>query len=212
MGGVVCTQASTPLPEDTVVEVVPGRDFVSRGGRKLDAALDSLDVQVRGRVVVDIGSSTGGFTDCVLQRGAQKVVAVDVGLDQLDGRLREDPRVEVREGINARDLEAGDFRDPPELVVVDASFISLSKLASALARILPTGGELVALVKPQFEVGPAVARKHRGVVRNRADRERGIVSARRSLEEAGFRIRGECDSAVRGKSGNVERFLHAIRV
>lgn len=204
-------KSSTEVPGDCDLVILPGRDFVSRGGRKLDAALDSLGVQVAGKLVLDVGASTGGFTDCVLQRGARRVIALDVGTDQLDPSLRADPRVERREGSNARELTEGDFAEPPDLVVVDASFISLEKLAPALARVIPRGRELVVLVKPQFEVGPRTARKRRGVIKERGERQRAIDSARRALEAAGFAIHAGCDSTLRGRSGNVEHFLYATR-
>ncbi len=199
------------LDDDTPLAVTEARTFVSRGGDKLDAALDALSVDVAGAVVVDIGASTGGFTDCVLQRGARKVYAIDVGHDQLDSRLRSDPRVVSREGTNARDLSAADFADPVELVVVDASFIALDKLLPAVARIAPPGARLVALVKPQFEVGRDAARKTRGVVRDPELRARAILAARSAVERAGFTLRGEVDSVLPGPAGNVEHFLFAVR-
>jgi 23S rRNA (cytidine1920-2'-O)/16S rRNA (cytidine1409-2'-O)-methyltransferase len=136
---------------------------------------------------------------------------VDVGHGQLDRRLRDDTRVVVREKTNARYLTAERFAEAIDVVLVDASFISLEKLASALAAILPVGGRLIALVKPQFEVGRAVARKTRGVVRDGTVREQAIAMARDALTRAGFQVEGECDSAVHGPKGNVERFVLAVR-
>lgn len=202
----------TLVGSDENLQVRPGRDFVSRGGRKLDAALADLDVDVRDKVVADVGASTGGFTDCVLQRGARKVYAIDVGHDQLDPRLRKDPRVVSWEGTNARDLTASLFTEPLDVVVVDASFISLAKLAPGLSRILPKGGALIALVKPQFEVGRAVAKRSRGVIRDPEERARSIAEARSALEHEGFEIRGACDSVLPGPRGNVEHFVYAVRV
>lgn len=210
--GTQVDKPGTLVDSDATVEIRPGRDFVSRGGQKLDAALDELGVDVCDKVVADIGASTGGFTDCVLQRGARKVYAIDVGHDQLDARLLKDPRVVSWEGTNARDLTADRFTEPVDVVVVDASFISLSKLTPALSRILPKKGELVALVKPQFEVGRVAAKKSRGVVRDPDQRARSIADARSALERAGFRIVGACDSAVAGPKGNVEHFVYAVRV
>lgn len=211
VAGALCRQAAALVEPDAELVLLPGKEFASRGGKKLDAALDALGIQINDKIVADVGASTGGFTDCVLQRGARRVIAVDVGRDQLDPRLRQDPRVVSRDGVNARDLAAADFGEPLDLAVVDASFISLEKLAPALARVLPQGAELVALVKPQFEVGPALARKSRGVIRDRRNRDQAIQTARRAIESAGFEIRGACDSTVRGRGGNLEHFLYAIR-
>lgn len=207
--GVPISKPSTLVAAGALLEVAPGQDFVSRGGRKLDGALDELRVELQGLVVVDVGASTGGFTDSALRRGARRVYAVDVGHGQLDARLSGDPRVIVRDGTNARDLSATDFDEPIDVVLVDASFISLDKLAGAFVRVLRPGGTLVALVKPEFEVGRTVARRTRGVVRDAKLRERAIASARAALVSTGFAIVGECDSPVAGKKGNVERFVWA---
>ena len=189
--------------------------FVSRGGDKLLAALAEFaraGLDVAACIAVDIGASTGGFTDCLLSRGAAKVYAVDVGYGQLDAKLRNDPRVVVRERTNARDLQAGDFDEPIDLVVVDASFIGLGKLLPAIARILRAEGALVALVKPQFEAGKEAASRGRGVIRDAAVRERAIDDARRAVTAAGFHIHAEADSALPGPKGNVERFFYARRL
>jgi 23S rRNA (cytidine1920-2'-O)/16S rRNA (cytidine1409-2'-O)-methyltransferase len=199
------------LDASSVLEVDAPLAFVSRGGEKLDGALKAFAVELSGAVVVDIGASTGGFTDVTLKRGASKVYAVDVGHDQLHPSLRSDPRVVVREGTNARSLDARDFDEPIDVVVVDASFIGLGKLLDAVARILPEGGTLVALVKPQFEVGPDSARRSRGVVRDQEERERAIDTVRVALREKGFTILAESDSALPGPRGNIERFVHARR-
>lgn len=199
------------LAEDAELSVIPRRRFVSRGGDKLDGAIEKLGVSVAGRVCLDVGASTGGFTDCLIQRGAVKVFAVDVGYGQLADKIRKDPRVDSRERVNARDLRPEDFSPPPDLVVVDASFIGIGKLIDAIARVLAPGGELVALVKPQFEAGREAASKGRGVIRDEAVRLAAIAEARASIEAAGFTVLGEADSAVHGPKGNVERFVHARR-
>jgi 23S rRNA (cytidine1920-2'-O)/16S rRNA (cytidine1409-2'-O)-methyltransferase len=189
--------------------------FVSRGGEKLAGALDHFAGQgldVAGLVAVDIGASTGGFTDCLLSRGARKVYAVDVGYGLLAERLRSDPRVVVRERTNARLLGPGDFKEPVDLVVVDASFIGIGKLTPAIARLLRPGGALVALVKPQFEAGRRAASLGRGVIRDPAVRAEAIGSARGAVQKAGFAVRAEVDSQVRGPKGNLEHFLYAIRM
>jgi 23S rRNA (cytidine1920-2'-O)/16S rRNA (cytidine1409-2'-O)-methyltransferase len=189
--------------------------FVSRGGDKLDhaiAAFAELGLHVEGRVCLDIGASTGGFTDCLLQRGAARVIAVDVGYGQLAQKLRDDPRVDVRERTNARDLGPTDLPILPDLVVVDASFIGIGKLLPAIARILPAGGALVALVKPQFEAGREAASRGRGVIRDASVRLAAIEGARASILAAGFAVVGDVDSAVPGPKGNVERFVYARRL
>jgi 23S rRNA (cytidine1920-2'-O)/16S rRNA (cytidine1409-2'-O)-methyltransferase len=188
--------------------------FVSRGGDKLDAALTAftpLGLNVKGKVCLDVGASTGGFTDCLLQRGAARVVAVDVGYGQLAQKLRDDPRVDVRERVNARELAPGDFSPPPALVVVDASFIGIGKLMDAIAAVLPAGGELVALVKPQFEAQREAVSKGRGVIRDPAIRGAAIADARAAIRAAGFTLLGDVDSAVPGPKGNVEHFVYARR-
>lgn len=203
------------LPEDAELHVASGPRFVSRGGDKLEHALAAFaahGLDVAGKTCVDVGASTGGFTDCLLQRGAARVYAVDVGYGQLAAKLRADPRVEVRDRVNARELRPEHFDRPIDLVVVDASFISLAKLIDAIAGVLRPGGDLVALVKPQFEAGREAAARGRGVIRDEATRLEAIGGARRAVEAAGFSILGEVDSAVRGPKGNVEHFLHARRI
>ena len=202
------------LAEDAPLEVASGPRFVSRGGEKLDHALSAFaagGLDVSGRRCLDIGASTGGFTDCLLQRGAARVIAVDVGYGQLAAKLRADPRVDVRERVNARDLSAPDLGGPVDLVVVDASFIGIAKLTGAIARVLRPEGDLVALVKPQFEAGREAAARGRGVIRDETARLAAIADARRAIEEAGFTVLEEIDSALRGPKGNLERFIHARR-
>jgi 23S rRNA (cytidine1920-2'-O)/16S rRNA (cytidine1409-2'-O)-methyltransferase len=198
--------------EVTVATVV--RRFVSRGGDKLDHALAAFGHQgldVRGATAVDVGASTGGFTDCLLSRGVAKVYAVDVGYGQMAERLRADPRVVVRERTNARTLAPADFSEVIDLVVVDASFIGVGKLIPAIARVLRPEGALVALVKPQFEAGRAAASRGRGVIRDAAVRDEAIAHARDAIVAAGFEVMSEVDSAVPGPKGNVERFVFARR-
>jgi 23S rRNA (cytidine1920-2'-O)/16S rRNA (cytidine1409-2'-O)-methyltransferase len=207
-------KAGTLLDADAELSVARSSRFVSRGGEKLDHALTAFapaGLTVAGCTAVDIGASTGGFSDCLLSRGAAKVYAVDVGYGQLAASLRADPRVVVRERTNARDLTRADFAEPVDLIVVDASFIGLGKLVPAVARILRADGALVALVKPQFEAGKEAASRGRGVIRDAAVRERAIAEARGAVIEAGFVVQSETDSALRGPKGNVERFLYAVR-
>ncbi len=185
--------------------------YVSRGGDKLAGGLDDLRVDPAGLRCLDLGASTGGFTDCLLQRGAVFVAAVDVGYGQLAQKLRDDPRVLVRERTNGRTLEPEALGGAVDLTVVDASFIGLGKLLEAIARCTKPGGALVALVKPQFEVGREIASKTRGVVRDEAVRTAAIDGVVSELEEHGFTLQGRADSRVLGPKGNREAFLHAIR-
>jgi len=164
---------------------------------------------VTGLVAIDVGASTGGFTDCLLQHGAARVVAVDVGQGQLAQKLRDDARVIVMDRTNARHLEPAQFAEPIDLIVIDASFISLDKLMTALGRLLRPGGQLLAMVKPQFEAGRDEARRHRGVIKDPAVREAAIARARAAIVAEGLRITAECDSSVAGPKGNVERFVLA---
>jgi 23S rRNA (cytidine1920-2'-O)/16S rRNA (cytidine1409-2'-O)-methyltransferase len=200
------------VPEDTVVEVrAPDHPFVSRGGVKLAGALDAFAVDVNGLRCLDLGASTGGFTDCLLQRGAARVVAVDVGYGLLAHKVRIDPRVVVLERTNARTLHPDAIGGPSDLTVVDASFIGLAKLLPAIAACTRTGGQVVALVKPQFEVGRAHAARARGVVREGLARTQAIDAAVNATRQAGFDILGQSDSSLPGPKGNVEAFVHARR-
>lgn len=202
----------TLVSPDEPLRITPRRRFVSRGGDKLLGALEAfgpLGLSPEGLHCLDVGASTGGFTDCLLQRGATSVVAVDVGYGQLADKLRADPRVDVRERTHAKDLRRDDFAHPVDLAVVDASFIGIDRLVGPIAGVLRPGGALVALVKPQFEAGREAARKGRGVIRDEATRLAAIDKGRRAIEAAGFHVIGEVDSAVRGPKGNLERFVYA---
>ena len=205
-------KAGAMLAEDAAI-AVRGEDhaFVSRGGVKLEGALDTFGVDPRGKRCIDLGASTGGFTDCLLQRGAASVAAVDVGYGQLAHKLRVDPRVLVLERTNARTLEPEQVGGLADLVVIDASFIGLGKLLPAVVRCLAPGGELVALVKPQFEVGREEASRTKGVVRDPAIRGRAIAGATKDVADAGLQILGTCDSTLEGPKGNLEAFVHAKR-
>ncbi|MFO0678228.1 MAG: TlyA family RNA methyltransferase [Polyangiaceae bacterium] len=213
VGGVRVDKPGTLVAEDADVDV-KGADhpYVSRGGVKLEGALVSFGVDPAGLRCLDLGASTGGFTDCLLRRGAIVVVAVDVGYGQLAHKLRVDPRVVVMERTNAKTLDPASFGGPVDLTVVDASFIGLGKLADAMARNTRVGGEVVALVKPQFEVGREEATRSKGVVKDAAVRSRAIGDAVSAVEAAGFAILGECDCVLPGPKGNVEAFVHARRI
>jgi 23S rRNA (cytidine1920-2'-O)/16S rRNA (cytidine1409-2'-O)-methyltransferase len=204
-------KAGTQCPTDVEIAVRVGPTYVSRGGDKLAGALEDLDLSPEGAVCVDVGASTGGFTDCLLQRGAKKVYAVDVGQGQLADKLRRDPRVVSRDRVNARHLVASDFEEPIDWVVVDASFIGIDKLIGAVAQITRAGGQLVALIKPQFEAGREQVRRGKGVIRDQAVRRMTIEHAVRAVCAAGFELLSQCDCRVRGPKGNVEHFLSARR-
>ena len=213
VAGARVDKAGALVPEDAAVDVrAPDHPYVSRGGVKLAGALDACAVDVRGLRCLDLGASTGGFTDCLLQRGAARVVAVDVGYGLLAHKLRVDPRVVVLERTNARALAPDAIGGPAELTVVDASFIGLGKLLPAIAACTCAGGQLVALIKPQFEVGREQASRSKGVVREGAVRDQAIETAVQAVQDAGFAILGRHDSVLPGPSGNVEAFVHARRV
>ncbi|GAA3822860.1 TlyA family RNA methyltransferase [Cellulomonas soli] len=202
-----------PLDALAVAEDVDDPGYASRAGHKLAGALDELGArgpQVRGRVCLDAGASTGGFTDVLLRRGAQHVVAVDVGHDQLVPRLREDPRVEVRDGVNVRALRAGDVEPRPGLVVADLSFISLTLVLPALAQVASASSDLLVMVKPQFEVGRDRLGAT-GVVRDAGLRAGAVTAVARCAVEHGLRVRDVVRSPLPGPSGNVEYFLWLSR-
>ncbi|MCE2863549.1 MAG: hypothetical protein RIR76_1933 [Verrucomicrobiota bacterium] len=198
------------FPADTPLEIEQPPRFVSRGGEKMAAALDAFAIDARGAQVLDVGASTGGFTDCVLQAGAVNVVCVDVGRAQLHAKLRSDPRVTNLEKINARHLSAADLpRSGFDLVVMDLSFISLTSVLPAVWPLLKAGGRLVALVKPQFEAGKEEADRGRGVIRDRAVQEAALAKVRdhAATRLAGCRVVGATDSPIEGADGNREFLL-----
>ena len=205
-------KAGSLVAEDAAVAVrAPDHPYVSRGGVKLAAALDTLALDVHGLRCLDLGASTGGFTDCLLQRGAARVVAVDVGYGQIAHKLRIDPRVITMERTNARSLTADAIGGAADLTVVDASFIGLGKLMPAIARCTRGGGDLLALVKPQFEVGRKEAARGKGVVRDESVRMRAVAAAVEAIEGTGFAVLGQCGSVLPGPKGNREVFVQARR-
>ena len=190
-------------------EDAAGGKYVSRGALKLEKALDVFPIDPRGKTCADLGASTGGFTDLLLQRGAAKVYAVDVGYGQLHPRLRGDPRVVVRERENARLLTAASLGDRVQLVVGDLSFISLRLILPAVKAVLLPGGDAILLVKPQFEVGKGEVGKG-GVVRDDAKRRSALEAVKAAAEELGFAVVGEAESPIEGPAGNRE-WLLALR-
>lgn len=203
----VVDKAGTRVPIDAEIKLV-GEEipFVSRGGLKLEQALDTFRVEVAGLTCMDVGASTGGFTDCLLQRGAKRVYAVDVGYGQLAWKLRNDERVTVLERTNIRHLEPVSVPDLIELAVIDCSFIGLDKVLPATSRFLGDGASVVALVKPQFEAGRAGVGKG-GVVRDPRVRNRTIAAVRAVSEDIGFTVDDGVDCDTHGPSGNVEYLL-----
>jgi 23S rRNA (cytidine1920-2'-O)/16S rRNA (cytidine1409-2'-O)-methyltransferase len=212
VGGTRVDKAGATVPVDSAVQV-RGRDhpFVSRGGVKLAGALEAFALDVTGLRCLDVGAATGGFTDCLLQRGARQVVAVDVGYGQLSHRLRSHPNVVVMERTNARSLTEDAIGGPVDLSVVDASFIGLAKLLPAIARCTRSGGKLVALVKPQFEVGREQAARGKGVVRDESLRRTTVARVVEAIASAGFAVLGQADSVLPGPKGNREVFVRAER-
>ena len=206
--GQVVDKAGAPVDEAASLELaVPDHPYVGRGGIKLAHALDAFGINVAGRSALDIGASTGGFTDVLLQRGVARVIALDVGHGQLDWKLRNDPRVVVREGVNARNLEPDDVPDTVDLVTIDVAFISLGHIFPALPRVLQHGADIVALVKPQFEAGREEVGKG-GLVTDPAVHDAVVARVTEKAAAAGFTRRGFTPSPITGATGNREFFLH----
>ena len=210
LNGHKACKAGQPVPEDARVEVLARMRYVSRGGLKLEGALQSFALDVTGLICADFGASTGGFTDCLLQAGAAKVYAIDVGSGQLDWRLRNDPRVPVREGINARHLELQDLGEAVDLAVCDVSFISATLMIPAMVRVLkPDSGRLIVLVKPQFEVGKGLVGKG-GIVRDPALHASSCAKVQSFLELQGFTT-DMIESPITGAEGNREFLVYGRR-
>ena len=202
--GRVVDKAGRPCAADAVIEVTAADKFVSRGGGKLDGAFAAFNLNVTGKVCADIGASTGGFTDCLLQHGAARVYAVDVGKGLLDWKLRNDPRVIVREELNARYLSERDIPEPFQFGVIDVSFISLTLILPPVTRLIAAGGQIVSLIKPQFEAGREHVGKG-GVVRDAAVHEAVVARIRQFGTQAlPLEWIGLCESPLRGPAGNIE--------
>jgi len=204
-------KAGESVADDSILELVETRPYVSRGGEKLAAALDAFDIDPAGRICLDVGASTGGFTDVLLRRGAARVYALDVGHGQLADALRNDPRVVSMEHTHAARLGPGsaDHVALPEqvsLAVIDASFISLTRILPGVIAALNGRGEIVPLVKPQFEAAPQDAPK--GVVRDAAVQRGAVDRIAQFARELGLEVRGEIESPLRGPAGNREFLLH----
>jgi 23S rRNA (cytidine1920-2'-O)/16S rRNA (cytidine1409-2'-O)-methyltransferase len=210
VAGLKLAKAGALVSEDATVSVTGGKlKYASRGGLKLEGALEDFGVTVTGKVCLDAGASAGGFTDCLLQRGATRVFAVDVNVDQLDWRLRQDARVMVVKR-NARELAPPDIGEAVDLVTADLSFISVVKVLPALLRLARAGAEFLVLVKPQFELAKKFVGKG-GIVRDEALRRRAVESVSDGARACGLEVRGVAASRITGADGNQEYFLYAAR-
>lgn len=211
VNGKTANKASIEVKSTDTITIDSPERFVSRAGEKLSHALDAFKIDVTGLEAVDIGSSTGGFTDCLLQRNAKKVIAIDVGTDQLVTELRNDPRVEVHEGTNIRQFSISQKVD---IAVVDVSFISLTLVLPKVYEFLKDGGLLkkggiaVALVKPQFEVGMETAKKHRGVITSEGEHREVLERVKSVAKDIGFKVVNETVSPIEGEKGNKEFLLY----
>ena len=211
VGDAVVDKQGTKTAEDAVISVKEECRYVGRGGLKMEAALKHFNVDPTGRVCLDIGASTGGFTDCLLQHGAAKVHAIDVGHSQLDWKIRSDPRVVVREKLNARYLTREDIPDPIDICVIDVSFISLTLILPAAFPLLAPGGVLLALIKPQFELGKEEVDAGRGVVRDPVAQQHAVDKIERFVRETlNKEWVGVIESPILGGEGNRE-FLACLR-
>lgn len=211
--GQVVSKPATAVGDDDEIDVEAPSPFVSRGGEKLAAALRAAKIDVTGRTCIDIGASTGGFTDCLLQQGAAAVAAVDVGYGQLDYRLRQDPRVVVLERINARYLRADDLPEtiaPPSLLVMDIAFIGAGKVLPAVGSVCAACCEALVLVKPQFECGPQHVGEG-GIVRSAAHRREALARVATAAARLGWGVEAAMPSPLRGQAGNWECFLNLRR-
>jgi 23S rRNA (cytidine1920-2'-O)/16S rRNA (cytidine1409-2'-O)-methyltransferase len=207
LNGQRADKAGRSVPDDSRLELLEPPPYVSRGGLKLEAALEHFHISVDGRICLDVGSSTGGFTDCLLQHGAARVYAIDVGTGQLDWKLRNDPRVIVHERVNARYLSAREVPEPVSLAVADVSFISVTMILPAIAPLLSDGAEMVILVKPQFELEKHQVGKG-GIIRDPALHLRACQRIEKAVEQLGFRT-AIIPSPILGAEGNQEFLLYA---
>lgn len=208
VAGRALAKPSEMIDEDAAIEALAAHPYVGRGALKLVRALDLWPVVVQGRTVLDVGASTGGFTEVCLERGAARVYAVDVGRGQLHAKLASDPRVVSLEGLDARNLTAALISTAPDLIVTDVSFIGLAKALPAALALARGGADLVALVKPQFEVGPEAVGKG-GLVKDEAARARALEDVSAFLEAAGWSVQASADSPIAGGDGNREYLLWA---
>ncbi len=204
--GLVVQKVGTPISVFKTVELIAPEKYVSRGGFKLEGALEDFNVSPKGLVCLDVGSSTGGFTDCLLQNGAVQVFAVDVGRAQLDEKMKQDPRVRSMEERHILECTPTEFFPQPTLAVIDVSFISIKRVLQHTATLLTTPGVILAMVKPQFEVGPQKLKK--GVVRSEEHQKEAVDEVVKVAQEAGLILEGISPSKLKGPKGNQEYFLY----
>lgn len=201
--GQICDKPGTLVPSSAQVGLIAASPYVSRGGEKLASVAHVLGLDFTNKVILDVGASTGGFTDYALQHGAAKVITVDVGTGQLDWRLRNDPRVEVHEQTDIRHFESDIQAD---IALIDVSFVSILKVVDDVARFVKPNGLIVAMIKPQFEAGKALADKYHGVINDEAVRQQILAKVRTELS-VNYEVVGEADSGVAGPKGNLEHFV-----
>ncbi len=213
VNGQKADKPGTSFKSDVIIDVKKSSmKYVSRGGLKLEAALEYFEIDVSEKIALDIGASTGGFTDCLLQNGAKKVYAVDVGYGQLDWKLRNDSRIVSMEKVNARHMKAEDIPESIDIIVMDVSFISLTKIITAVIQFLKPGGMLIALIKPQFEVGKGEVGKG-GIIRDENKHNEVINKIKKYVQDLdfNFNIRGVIPSPILGTQGNKEFLIVADR-
>ncbi|HVT74962.1 MAG TPA: TlyA family RNA methyltransferase [Candidatus Paceibacterota bacterium] len=208
VNGAVATKPSLEVSPSDAIDMAGGATFVSRAGEKLAHALSSFKIDVADMTALDVGSSTGGFTDCLLKNGAKKVVAIDVGTDQMDASLRSDPRVEIREGVDIRDAS---LDSPADMATVDLSFISVEHALPKVYTLIKKGGHVVVLVKPQFEVGKEITDKHKGIITDESERKQALDRVIASAKKIGFSVKGQTDSPIEGEKGNREFLLYLTK-
>jgi 23S rRNA (cytidine1920-2'-O)/16S rRNA (cytidine1409-2'-O)-methyltransferase len=210
-GGQPVQKAGSLYAPDVAFEIrTSGSRYVSRGGEKLEAALRAFNLDVTGCVVLDVGASTGGFTDCLLQHGCSRIIALDVGYGQLHWKLRNNPRVTLHERTNARTLQEDSLSEKVDLTVIDVSFISLTKVIPAILKVVKPGGRLVALIKPQFEVGKGQVGKG-GVVREREKHRMVVDAVQDFVRGLGCEVKGIAESVLLGPKGNREYFIYFVK-
>jgi 23S rRNA (cytidine1920-2'-O)/16S rRNA (cytidine1409-2'-O)-methyltransferase len=203
-------KAGTLVADDADIRILGEQmPYVSRGGLKLEAALREFSIDVAGTTALDAGASTGGFTDCLLQHGAKKVYAVDVGYGQMAWKIRQDPRIVVIERTNVRDIDPALVPEKVDIIVIDVSFISLEKVIPSVLRFLKPEARIVALIKPQFEVGKGQVGKG-GIVRDEAARSTAVEKVRTAFQSAGLNVQGIIPSPITGQDGNVEYLIYAV--
>jgi 23S rRNA (cytidine1920-2'-O)/16S rRNA (cytidine1409-2'-O)-methyltransferase len=205
-------KAGSLVPADADIRILGEKmPYVSRGGLKLEMALSEFKIDVSGRIVLDVGASTGGFTDCLLQHGANKVYAVDVGYGQMAWKVRQDSRVVVIERTNIREIDPAVIPEKADIVVIDVSFISLDKVIPSVLRFLNPGAEIIALIKPQFEVGKGQVGKG-GIVRDEAARTGAVEKVRTAFQNNGLEVKGIIPSPITGQDGNVEYLIYGVTI